>query len=148
MKKTVLFIALFVFIFSLPGYAAEDYDLKPTFTEVQKFVLEQNQNLAQQLEYMMSLLGQSGTYNQVQKIKKTISDLLENSRRDTVLAGEILKKKKIDEKDAVIFIDRLTVPLATIAVVTETYGIILSKEKKKIDKILERLRKDKDNRSA
>jgi len=55
---------------------------------------------------------------------------------------------KLDEKDVTVFIDRITLPLATISIVSQTYGIILSKEKKKIDKILEKFRKDKDNRSA
>jgi len=150
MKKTALFTALVVLFvaFSAPGYAAKDYDLKPTFLEIHKFVVDQNEHLSGQLEYMMSLLGQAGTYNQVQEIKKAIQSLLKDSRKNINLAGEILKKEKLDDKDAVIFIDRLTLPLATIAIVTEAYGIILSKEKKKIEKILEKMRKQKDNKSA
>lgn len=150
--KKVLLIAFLVVVFSTfstTGFAAEEkVDVKPTLLKLQKFTLEQNEYLARQLESMMVILGQAGTYNQVAKIKKVIQSLLEDSKRNIALAGEVLKKDKLDGKDITVFIDRMTIPLATISVVSQTYGIILSNEKKKIDKILEKFRKDKDNRSA
>jgi len=152
MKKLVpciAFLAIIFFTFSVTGFAAEEkIDVKPTLLELQKFTLEQNEYLARQLESMMAILGQAGTYNQVAGIKKAILILLEDSKRNIALAGEVLKKDKLDERDITTFIDRMTLPLATISIVSQTYGIILSKEKKKIDKILEKFRKDKDNRSA
>lgn len=152
MKKLVpciAFLAIVFFTFSITGFAAEEkIDVKPTLLELQKFTLEQNDYLARQLESMMVILGQAGTYNQVAGIRKAILILLEDSKRNIALAGDVLKKNQLNEKDVTTFIDRMILPLATISVVSQTYGIILSKEKKKIEKILEKFRKDKDNRSA
>ena len=150
MKKIVLSIALFALIFTFPAFslAVKETDVKTTLLKIQEFTTEQNAYLSQQLESMMALLGQVGTYNQVQKIKQTLLMLLEDAKKNTTLAGEVLKKEKLEEKDISLFIDRITLPIATISLVSQTYGIILSKEKRKINRILEKIRKERDNKSA
>ncbi len=151
MKKIVPFIALLVliiFTFSVPGFAAEEPDVKTALLELQRFTEEQNDELLQRLELMMSFLGQDSSYNQVQKIKKAILALLEDSKRNTEGAGEILKKERLEKKDIVMFIDKIKLSIVALSVVNYTYAIILSKEKEKIDKILEKLKKEKDNKST
>jgi len=152
MKKTALFVALLIvlnmILFSNLAVATEDKDLKATFVKVQDFAVERNRFLSDNLENMMSLLGQEVSYNQVKELKKTISDLLENSKKMTALAGEVLKKEELTKEDTVLYIKQISPSLATIAAVSAVYHIILSKEKRKIERILEKLRKEKDNRSA
>ncbi len=151
MKKIVLFVMLFValntFTF-IPGFTAEEPDLKPAFLELQNFVAEQNEYLFLQLEPMISFLGEKGSYNQVQKIKQAATTLLESSRKNLAATGEILKKEKLSKKDVIMYLDKIKLSLATIMVINYTYQIILTNEKKKLDDALKKLQKEIDNHSG